>query len=615
MSYPQRTKATIFQFLQLQKSSVLDVYRNSPKSTLLIFFISTLFSVIAYNQGDLNHTVKSSYAFIDGHIFDFYDFNKIVVGGNDYFPLMYLVFAAWMLPLKPLGLLSDSSLGFNLSTFEIFWAKLFLFLVLFASFLVLKAISEFIFKGDKQAQITTWLAYLLSPFALFAVTIFGQYDVIGVFVTLFGFYFYLKKQTKLFVICFALAISFKFFAVLVFIPLVLIRFKKITQVALIFTLGFSAVLFQTLIYFQSLAFRQGAFRLITSKSGNSANQSLTILVGIVVIVGCIYLWRKKFEDTQIPKYAIYATSLIFGLMFLVVEWHPQWVVILTPYFALSLGYLRRPAWFLIWESLAFISFIWVVVNKWVHNVDNSMIERGPLRELFTHHNLLMSDFMEISRTREFSILLTIFFLSPIIFLILENTNARKKNLVFPSTLVWNLRALIVLLVWTIPTLFAFWVPVNIAIKIAEVAPAYNSINEILVADGTIATSLLLADSNISQEFIASKNGLQGVSIRAATYKRKNQGELLFRLFDSKGNQIAEKVQTASSVREDKQTFMWFEPQLQSQGEKYLLVISTSNKDENFALSFWQSSEPVHFGKLTVGNSIIDSDLEMALFYK
>lgn len=601
--------------LRYLKNTFKEVYSSSPKSTLIIFLISTLFSVLAYDQGDLNHTVKSSYALIDGHVTDFYDFNKIVVGGNDYFPLMYLTFALWMLPLKPFGLLSDDSLGFNISTLEIFWAKLFLALVFATSFIVLKAISEHVFKDKPNARITTWLAYLLSPFALFAVTVFGQYDVIGVVFTLLGFLFYLKNKTGLFILFFAIAISFKFFALLAFIPLVLIRYKRISQVVLITALGFSAVLVQIALYIHSEAFRQGAFRLISSKSENASNESLTILVGIVIFVGFVYLWRKKFTEPQIAKYSIYAISLTYGLMFLTVVWHPQWVVIFSPFFALSLGYLKKPSLFLLWESFAFLAFIWIVVNKWVHNVDNSMIERGALRDFFTSHNLLMSDFMEISRTREFSIVLTIFFLSPTIFLIFESVFITKIEPIFPRTWVWNLRAATIFAVWTIPALFALIVPLGIATKIAEVAPAYSLINEVIVSDGTVPTSLLMRNQQISQQFVASQDGMSGLSIRAATYKRKNHGELKLEVLDSEGKKIAEKIQQASSVREDKQTFMWFDPQENSKGKTYVLVITTSNEEEDFALSFWKSADQSHQGMLMEGNNFTTGDLEMSLFYK
>jgi hypothetical protein len=75
-----------------------------PLFAVLIFVISLVFVLPIFNQGDLNHTVVSSYAYLKGNIFNFYDYNQPILWGNDYLPILYLIFALWMAPYFYSGL-------------------------------------------------------------------------------------------------------------------------------------------------------------------------------------------------------------------------------------------------------------------------------------------------------------------------------------------------------------------------------------------------------------------------------------------------------------------------------------------------------------------------------
>jgi len=94
---------------------------------LLAFFLVLAFCFILFQHGDLFYTSSSSYAYLHGHIFNFYDYNKTAVGRDDYLPLIYVIFAAWNMPLKLLGLMHDvASAGTYLTIVELVWTKLLL---------------------------------------------------------------------------------------------------------------------------------------------------------------------------------------------------------------------------------------------------------------------------------------------------------------------------------------------------------------------------------------------------------------------------------------------------------------------------------------------------------
>ena len=106
-------------------------------------------------QGDLIHTALSSYAYLQGHIADFYEYNKLYLGGNDYLPTLYIIFALWNTQLHLLGLSSYPTLEvFNglhwslimqsTTALEIAWWKTLLALFYIGSVIVIHKIAELI---------------------------------------------------------------------------------------------------------------------------------------------------------------------------------------------------------------------------------------------------------------------------------------------------------------------------------------------------------------------------------------------------------------------------------------------------------------------------------------
>lgn len=92
-----------------------------------------------------------------------------------------------------------------------------------------RKIHEFI-TGDREASRTAVYAFLFSGILLMAAYYVGQYDIIGVVFAVYGVYYYLKGDYKKFYLFFALAITCKYFALLLFICLVLLYEKRILYI-------------------------------------------------------------------------------------------------------------------------------------------------------------------------------------------------------------------------------------------------------------------------------------------------------------------------------------------------------------------------------------------------
>jgi hypothetical protein len=62
----------------------------------------------------------------------------------------------------------------------------------------------------------------------------------------------------------------------------------------------------------------------------------------------------------------------YACMFSSVVWHPQWLILLAPFFAFSYYFINHKKIFFFFEILGAFAFIWITVNGWPNNVDAGM---------------------------------------------------------------------------------------------------------------------------------------------------------------------------------------------------------------------------------------------------
>jgi hypothetical protein len=430
----------------------------------ILFAVMTFVSIAFFSQkGDISHTVLSSYAYLQGHFIDFYDFNLNVVGGNSYLPTVYVIFAVWMLPLFVMGLTStvDLSSGvipkpleMSLLSFELLWAKLALILAFLISIYIFRQLASKAFGADRARVWLTTASFGTAPLAFFAVGIFNQYDVFSVLFTLLGLLFLVDRKYFRFAIFFGLAISLKFFAVLLVVPLILYfvpawsdRFK--TSLAL-----FAVPVSLSLPYLTSDAFRSGVLFLVTDRATNpsfAASLSFTVVLYFAIV---FWSWRARSLGVDPYKFLSLVGLGIYAILFNSVFFHPQWLIIMTPFIALAVGYIRNVATFLWLETLGFMAFTWYTVNMWALNVDSVMILNGPWSEIFGTQPLPLSVFYPVEQSElallAFKVLLLILFAYPFAFEVREKIHLSTAAI---RIALW-FRAIAPLLFIICPSMFA-----------------------------------------------------------------------------------------------------------------------------------------------------------------
>jgi hypothetical protein len=510
---------------------------------LYVFVVMSCY--ILFQQTDLFHTSSSSYAYLNRHVADFYDYNyKILPGWAYYLPLVYIIFAIWNIPLKLFGLMHDISIsGITLSVVELAWTKflivIFYFATAFVIYLIAKAIS-----GQSQKAKVVAVIFATSPIAIFAAFIFGQYDIIGVFFTMLGFYFYIKHDYLKFSLFFSLAISLKMFPLVVFLPLLLLVEKRIVHILKYGVTAFAATLLQIGMYFHNAAFRSSFFSVASGRVSfledfnlSPVNSSPYLIIIITMI--CIYAYIKEVDlDSEQYKTAINISLLSYASLFATVFWHPQWLLMIVPFFALSYLFVNDASKSYLIDIAGMFAFIYVVVNQWEHNVDVSMLSNGLLRSFFTYIPLSASQLFVPQFSYIFMGVFFVYLFSPLLIQLFQATNSVKQQVVEDfNTSNNSLRARFYLgvAIFVIPSLFCALAPKDIARKLD---PTAYTIPGLVIQGVDAQVGDINRKISIKQSFIAEYDKLFDVNVQMSTGDRVNQCEVTLTLSDEQNNIVA-----------------------------------------------------------------------------
>ena len=336
----------------------------------IVFALLAGFCYFTMQHNDLIHTGASSFALLRGHILDFYEYNAHHLGGNAYMISTYLMFAIWNIPLALLGLMGPPSM--NQSYGVLMWFKALPTTLFVLSGLLFYKICK---KYEKDAGINAkWATFffLLTPTAFYSQFMFGQYDVLTVFFMVLGLKLLLdeKKNSMVwFSIMFGFATTFKYHALLFYIPILLYKEKRLPALVKNAIWYALPVVLVNLPYIHSSFFSSGVEEFGAVGYFFTAGIQYYVegvwkiyLVPLLWVVICVYAYTRKTADRsfdQIGEIA-YLTGLVVWLAFGVVFWHPQWIMIATPFLVLGMIVSKRRIVICLADiafTIAFISFV------------------------------------------------------------------------------------------------------------------------------------------------------------------------------------------------------------------------------------------------------------------
>lgn len=310
----------------------------------LLFFVSFMYT-------DIVETTRDGMTFWDalfsGRLRQFYVMNENVTisgrfgtsGAAIYDFPVYFVFAIWNLPLwiyeKVTGAFAlDRLVG-------VLWAKSISIPFLIGICLTMIRIGKRI-RGDAFPADKALLMFGSSVLFLVPVLIMGQYDAFCLLFMLLGTDAYIAGKNKQFLAWFAVAVTFKLFALFVFIPLVLLKEKRLLRVCGSMAAGLSFLVFWKIV--------QGSF-FVVSETGTDyvSGHLLTFIfqsqIGFtyqsssVFIMAFLFVCMFCYFRTPIPAersgiWAVYGALMGLAPFFIASLTHPQWSLLMLPFIVL-----------------------------------------------------------------------------------------------------------------------------------------------------------------------------------------------------------------------------------------------------------------------------------------
>lgn len=319
----------------------------------IVLLIILSFPLLSFFYMDTNSIVRCGIdvtkSIVDGQFLDYFDYtslslaNQLMVHEPAYDILFYLTVGVWEIPVAIAELVTGKTLEHNFIALG--YSKMLLIVFLLLSAWMLRKIALEIGLSEKASAWCSF-AFASNGFVFAYLCIAGQYDILGIFFTLTGAYYYLKEDTKKFIIFFAIAVQYKFFPLFVFFPLLLLKEKNLIKIAgqvicvalPMFILGIP-FLDDEAVFGKKAAIQAD---MIDRIFRNRISIFETEVPLSVLMVGAVfvYCYLKEISDSEKKYYAIYIPFLTFAALFLSFPFFPYWIVNMLPWMTL-LFFMRK----------------------------------------------------------------------------------------------------------------------------------------------------------------------------------------------------------------------------------------------------------------------------------
>jgi len=552
----------------------------------IAFAVIGIACYLSFQQGDIMHTAGSSFGYLEGHIFDYYDWvaNEYEIW-DSYMPSTYILFAIWNIPLKLLGIVTHPQ---DTSPFiAIMWYKLLPTLFYLGSGILVYKIAKEIGMGNGKSKICMY-AFLTAPIGFFSQFMFGQYDSFTVFFILLGLLYYYRKNHKLFVLCFAFAIPFKLWPLLFFIPLLLLREKNIWKIIGNMVLVAIPYALEFIIYYGNEVFRECVIGFAPtgyiSSAGIDAGGGVTISY-MILLWGfvCAYAYFKEPEDERDNiKWSLYLCCLVLIALFALMQWHPQWLLLAMPFFVITAFINKNTKLFLILDMVMMLFFSVYVVNTWPSHVDQELFAWGIFGDYIYKYigsKLMMRDiYMITDRTFLYTVFTVLFVISAILKhpkLCTEDFNEDAGKLIG----IIRARFLVGIAIFVIPAVICF---------IDATQPPYLSYKT-----GALygISDPLLAELPMNQVFVSSAEELESLKFKVATYDRVNDIDVDISIIDFETDEVIYTITLNASDFEDNS---WIVLDLKGvkveRWKEYRLEFKCEEANEKNCITFYRTKD-------------------------
>ena len=586
------------------------------KSEWWLFAVLALFCYVSFVQGDLFITGNRSWWLWDGPFTQFYERSYEITGGYgaNYLPSTFILFAIWILPLKLLGFpvpqtTAESRLLYNM------WYKLLPVLFYLASAYLIYRVAKVIGMGDKKAKICMY-AFLTLPIAFYSQFIFSQYDIFTVFFMLLGLFYYFRNDPAdrwRFCICMGVAITFKYFAALIFFALLLLDEKKVFRVLQSTALALLPLLIEVALFWQSPSFHRSVFG-FSAVQYTSQHDFSTIIgsLSFFTVVCCFivawpfFVYPKNRQDRA--KWALYFCCGVCFAIFGFATWHPQWLLFAAPFWVLSAFINRELEKFLWLDTALIVVFYPFILQAWKGGVDEATLENGVWKYLLrdTFHLKRMGDYLDfVDRTTLYSAL----FVLLLIMFVFKHPKYALDDFTQDdgSQYIGLLRLRIV------AAALLFIIPASLC-----VAESLKRKNDVFFARQPSDWAFVMGTDTHELHFSNVSGELEGIYIYTGTSERVNDCEVVIQLVEEEsGSVLTQTVLEGESAKNLEYTQVRMEPTVLQADTTYKIVIFSTDATAANCIALGVESDVDETGHVysTLGNVRQEFNYSMVLDMK
>lgn len=353
----------------------------------VVFAIIAVISFAFFCHIDILITANHSYAYLNGNIWDFYSACYSMKGAYsaNYLPICYIVFAIWNIPLKLLGFGPSFWSDWNLVF--IYWNKMLPIIVYLVCGVLLQKICIEQFSMDVQKARLVMYAFFTMPIGFFGQFMFCQYDIFTVFFVLLGLRCFFDEENIKnwtgFLLCFGIACSFKYFSILVFIVLLLLKEKRVLMIIKDTVIMLLPSGLMCLLYFMtdrdSFVHSVMEFSVLEYTNVATINigiASIRLLFLFICLVAAMAYFTECSSKKSLISYSVYYVCGMFFVLFSFMTWHPQWLLHAVPFWIIGI-FINKHYRIMLWLELLFgVVFVIFVVNAFINNVDQTLLNNG-----------------------------------------------------------------------------------------------------------------------------------------------------------------------------------------------------------------------------------------------
>lgn len=551
---------------------------NVTKFDISICCSILLFCFFAFGHGDLVVTGNASLELYKG-LFNFYD-----IRGGNYLISTYIVFAIWNFPLFLAGYRCPQDL--NYCPYWVHqWFKLcpILFFAL-STFLIYKIAKKIEFEEDKAKWCC--FAFATCSMSVFSQFIFIQYDIFTVFFFLAGLYFYFDNKWWKYVLCFGIAITFKYHVAIYFLVLLVLKEKKIFQIlknVLFFVLPMICVAlpFWGSPYFKRCVLGFGALSYVDLSGLNIGFFNYSIDVPSVVIIALLIIGYLKQAENNIEntRWALFLLAGVTFALFGCMAWNPQWLLMLVPILILNIFNNKYFTFYYILLNIFTVTLYIFIAMNWGEACGEGLLRRGMFRDVMNSgvQRIQMQDLLYFPKIDYVVAVLWCIILFWFILSHPKNQNNNRYIINF-NLIRWHF--MLAIFAWLVPSM----VSLASTSKISEVE-YMNSINYL---DGVVA--ITEENSIFEQGFFANGDTLTGIDLAVRNSGAIWDNELNICIYDEKRKIIYNGVYLTKYLWKSDGIYRILDEEINiDEGRWYNVVLEWKNIDDKCKLELLTNS--------------------------